>query len=67
MCNSLESLKGAPKKVGGDFYCDRCISLKSLKYAPKEIEGDFNCSNCASKFTVEDVKKVSNVKGKIKC
>ena len=66
-CNSLTSLEGAPKKVGGTFCCDMCISLISLEGAPKEVGGRFYCNNCAGKFTTEDVKKVSNVKGEIKC
>ena len=66
-CKSLESLKGAPKEVGGSFNCAGGLSLKSLEYAPEKVEGNFCCSNCAGKFTIEDVKKISNVKGKIIC
>ena len=66
-CNSLESLKGAPKKVGEDFSCINCESLKSLEGAPKEVGGDFSCYGCASKFTEDDVRKISIVKGEIKC
>ena len=65
-CNVLTSLKGAPKEVGGAFYCLYCRHLNSLKGAPKKVGGDFNCYGCAGKFTVEDVKKVSNVRGEIK-
>ena len=36
-CHSLTSLKGAPKKVGGDFSCFNCKSLTSLKGAPKKV------------------------------
>ena len=64
---SLKSLKGAPEKVGEDFSCINCESLKSLEGAPKEVGGDFSCYGCANKFTIEEVKKISNVKGKIKC
>ena len=66
-CTSLKSLEGAPKKVGGNFYCHSCNSLKSLDGAPKEIGGNFYCYECASKFIKDDVKKISNVKGKIIC
>ena len=66
-CNVLTSLKGAPKEVGGAFYCLYCRHLNSLKGAPKKVGGDFNCYGCAGKFTIEDVKKVSNVRGEIKC
>ena len=64
-CNSLTSLEGAPEKVDDDFYCSNCKSLTSLEGAPKEVDGNFCCSFCGSKFTQEDVKKVSNVKGRI--
>ena len=66
-CHSLKTLKGAPKEVGEDFSCINCESLKSLEGAPKEVGGDFSCYGCAGKFTIEDVKKISDVKGKIKC
>ena len=62
-CNSIKSLEGAPKKVSGYFSCDFCDSITSLEGAPKEIGGDFYCRSCKVKFTEEDVKKVSNVKG----
>ena len=64
-CDSLTSLEGAPKEVGGHFYCYNCKSLKSLEGAPKEVGGDFNCNDNDMKFTKNDIKKVSNVKGKI--
>ena len=66
-CSKLKSLKGAPKEVKGDFYCVSNQSLKSLEGAPKEVEGNFNCLNCKILFTKDDVEKVSDVKGKIKC
>ena len=60
-CKSLTSLEGAPEKVGGGFYCDHCNSLISLKGAPKKVSGDFACGSCGIEFTIDDVKKVSNV------
>ena len=42
----LDTLKGAPKKVIGDFHCIGCNGLKDLKGAPKEINGDFLCYSC---------------------
>ena len=66
-CNILTSLKGAPKEVGENFNCLYCRHLNSLKGAPKKVGGDFKCYGCAGKFTIEDVKKVSNVRGEIKC
>ena len=53
--------------VGGYFRVASCNSLKSLKGAPKEVGGDFSCYGCASKFTIKDVKKISNVKNNILC
>ena len=63
-CKSLKSLEGAPKEVE-NFSCTNCTSLKSLEGASKEVYGDFLCSYCGIKFTTDDVKKVSNVKGNI--
>ena len=65
-CDSLISLEGAPEKIGWIFNCHHCNSLISLKGAPKEVGGSFRCGRCKVKFTEEDVKKVSNVKGMIK-
>ena len=62
--NNLTSLKGAPEKVGGSFHCSD-NDLTSLKGAPKEVEGNFICGNNEVQFTEEDVRNVSNVKGKI--
>lgn len=64
-CNSLTSLEGSPEKVNKYFDCYGCKSLTSLKGAPKEVGGDFKCYICKTKFTEEDVKNVSNVKGGI--
>ena len=66
-CNSLTSLEGVPKEINGSFNCAWCLSLKSLEGAPKKVGGDFNCYGCLLQFTKDDVKKVSDVKGKIKC
>ena len=66
-CDSIISLKGAPKKVGDNFYCSRCNSLKSLEGAPEKVRRGFYCYGCPHKFTKDDVKKVSDVKGEIKC
>lgn len=66
-CDSLTSLEGAPKKVRGSFYCSFCDSLTSLEGAPKEVGRSFECTDCKTKFTEEDVRKVSNVEGNILC
>ena len=42
-CNSLKSLKGAPKEVGGNFYGYSCKSLESLEGAPEKVGGNFEC------------------------
>ena len=65
-CNLLTSLEGAPREVGGRFECGSCYSLTSLEGAPKEVGGGFYCRNCRMAFTIDDIKKVSNVKGRIK-
>ena len=62
-CESLTSLKGAPKEVGGNFRCKYCKSLTSLEGAPEKVGGIFYCGGCGIKFTNDDVKKASNVKG----
>ena len=41
--NKLTSLKGAPKKVGGDFECS-FNNLTTLEGAPIEVGGRFDCS-----------------------
>ena len=63
--NKITSLKGSPKKIGGSFH-GSCNQLTSLKGAPKEVGGDFNCSNNKVQFTEDDVRKVCNVKDRIR-
>ena len=65
-CKLLTSLEGAPKKVSGGFYCNNCNSLISLKGAPKKVSGNFACGSCGIEFTIDDVKKVSNVEKMIR-
>jgi hypothetical protein len=62
--NELTSLEGAPKSVGGDFDCSD-NRLTSLEGAPKSVGGDFDCRNNKVKFTKDDVRLVSGVKGGI--
>ena len=64
-CRLLKSLEGAPKEVGKNFNCYKCINLSSLKDAPKNVGGDFRCRGCATNFTEEQVKRYSNIKGRI--
>ena len=42
--NDLTSLKGCPKIVGKEFYCND-NRLTSLKGCPKSVGGTFNCDN----------------------
>ena len=42
--NNLTSLEGAPKKVGGSFYCSNNNNLTSLEGAPEEVGGHFYCN-----------------------
>ena len=64
-CKSLNSLEGAPKEISGRFVCKDCPSLESLEGAPEKVLKYFDCRNCGVQFTVNDVKKVSNVTGGI--
>jgi len=41
--NNLESLDGAPRKVGFEFHVQN-NNLRSLKGSPREVGGSFNCS-----------------------
>ena len=56
-CNSLTSLEGAPKEVGGDFICSICTSLTSLEGAPQKVGRDFDCSGCTSLTSLEGAPK----------
>ena len=47
-CTKLETLKGGPEYVDGNFYCSCCEKLTSLEGAPKEVRGGFDCSDCES-------------------
>ena len=62
--NKFISLRGCPYYIQGDFSCWN-NNLDSLEYAPSYVEGFFACDQNRIKFTVEDVKKVCNVLGKI--
>jgi hypothetical protein len=62
--NQLTSLDGSPQSVGGSFSCwDN--QLTSLIGAPKSVGGDFDCKSNRIKFTEDDVRAVSDVKGNI--
>jgi hypothetical protein len=42
--NQLNSLQGAPRKVGASFYCHN-NQLTSLEGAPRDVGGNFRCHN----------------------
>jgi hypothetical protein len=42
--NLFENLKGAPREVGGSFYCESNL-LTSLEGAPQKVGGGFYCDN----------------------
>ncbi len=39
----IQSLEGAPQRVGGDFYCTDNLKLQSLRGAPERVGGNFDC------------------------
>jgi len=63
--NNLTSLDGAPSSVGGSFYC-HINNLTSLDGAPRSVGKDFWCMGNATKFTIEQVRAVCDVKGEIR-
>ena len=56
-CKKLESLEGAPKTVGENFYCNGC-SITSLKGAPEEVNGSFYCYKCPKLESLEGAPKI---------
>ena len=62
--SQLTSLRGCPRKIEKFFDC-RYNKLTSLEGAPEEVVGDFVCSHNSTTFTVEDVRRVCDVKGSI--
>jgi hypothetical protein len=63
--NDLTSLDGAPSSVGGYFHCGY-NNLTSLDGAPRSVGGHFWCMGNATKFTIEQVRAVCDVKGTIR-
>lgn len=58
----IETLQGAPKKVGIDFDCSICLRLTSLEGAPKEVGRHFNCTGCHHLTTLKGApKKVGGI------
>lgn len=46
--NSLESLKGAPKKIGGNFNCQNCCKLTTLEGGPIEVMQSYRVDECST-------------------
>lgn len=44
--NSLESLKGAPQKIGGNFNCRNCSKLESLEGGPIYVMQSYRVDEC---------------------
>ena len=47
-CDHLETLRGCPREVEGNFSCSFCGKLKNLEGAPKQVRLNFNCNYCTS-------------------
>lgn len=52
-------------KIKRDFRIFHCPILISLRGFPKEVGGSFWCVFCGKQFTIDDVRKVCKVKGRI--
>jgi hypothetical protein len=62
--NKLINLRYGPEKVDGDYNCSN-NKIENLDGIAKEIGGNFRCFHNPGKFTEEDVRKQSNIKGKV--
>jgi hypothetical protein len=62
--NYLKSMNGCPKIVKGDFMVDG-NKLVNLDGCPEEVSGDFYIKKNENKFTVDEIKKICNVGGRI--
>ena len=56
LCKNLTSLEGAPKEVGGGFYCSD-TAIISLEGAPQKVGGNFDCSWCYNLTSLERAPK----------
>ena len=59
-CLDLETLKGAPKIIYGDFCCYDCPSLKRLDTDTIQVTGNFDISNCTELESLEGSPKEVN-------
>ena len=53
------TLEGAPKEVGGGFYCYR-NKLTSLEGAPEKVGGGFDCSYNPDLESLDGIGKVED-------
>ncbi|MDD5649231.1 MAG: hypothetical protein PHF86_02255 [Candidatus Nanoarchaeia archaeon] len=59
------SMIGCPKIVYGDFLVDG-NKLQVLTGCPKQVNGDFYIQDNDTKFTENEVRKICQIKGKLK-
>ena len=62
--NQLKSMVGCPRIVKGDFMVDG-NKLVDLDGCPEEVSGDFYIKKNDKKFTVDEIKKICNVGGRV--
>jgi hypothetical protein len=62
--NRIISLVEAPKEIGGSFNISNNL-LTSPENGPTKVKGDYYCDNNKVVFNEEDIKKVTEVGGKI--
>lgn len=55
--SQIESLKGSPKEVYGNFKCDNCQLLETLEGAPEKVGGYFECRFCKNLKSIKDAPK----------
>ncbi len=60
----LKSMIGGPKTIEGDFHVPG-NELIDLNGCPEYVGGDFNISGNPGDFSVADIEKICDVKGKI--
>lgn len=66
-CDNLKSLKGAPKIVLNNFNCSFCDKLTSIDGMPKEIGGNLYFRDPDVRFSSEELRNASNIKGDVVC
>lgn len=66
-CTSLKSLKGAPKIVLNNFNCSFCDKLTSIDGMPKEIGRNLYFRDPDVRFSSEELRNASNIKGDVVC